>query len=133
MNNKTLLQIALWPFGVLILHIIAMMVGWYEMFWWFDIPLHLLGGAAVVATGSTVMKEFAAEGKISINWKPLNILILLGFAALATVCWEFMEYAFDLFFQTELQPGLIDTIKDICMGLIGGGVIAIISTYTSKK
>lgn len=133
MNNRTLYKIIAGPFLVIILHIIATLTGWYEMFWWFDIPMHFFGGLAVAFSSSFMLNDFKARGKFKANWKPLNILILIGFAAIAAIAWEIMEFSFDLYFHTHLQPDLLDTMKDLSMGLIGGGLAAIITVYIRRK
>lgn len=133
MNKETIYKLAIAPFAVLALHIIAMLVGWYEMFWWFDIPMHLLGGVAVTYSAFIVLNYFKKQNILSIKWRPLDILILLGLAALAATTWELMEFTFDIYFDTGLQGSLLDTVKDLCMGLIGGGLVAIVTTYTKKK
>lgn len=129
MKNKDLRQFILGPFIVVILHIIAVFAGWYEMFWWFDIPMHLVGGLAITFSAAVAIQEFKNRGKLSITWKPLNILLLLGLASLAAFAWEIMEFALDIFFHTDHQPSVLDTMKDICMGLIGGAIVAIVTTF----
>ena len=133
MNKQTIYKLALPPFAVLIIHIVAMLVGWYEKFWWFDIPMHLIGGVAITYSAFVVLDYFKKQNILSIKWMPLDILILLGLAALAATTWELMEFTFDLYFNTGLQASLLDTVKDLCIGLIGGGIVAITSTLINKK
>ncbi|HEX3099697.1 MAG TPA: hypothetical protein VHQ41_01855 [Patescibacteria group bacterium] len=133
MDKKTLLKIAAPPLFVLAFHILASIAGWYENFWWFDIPLHLMGGFAVVLSASIMLNDFKAHGKFNVAWKPLNILILIGFGAMAAIAWEILEFTLDIYFHTNLQASLVDTMKDMAMGIIGGGVSAILVSIKPKK
>lgn len=132
MNKKTLLQIALGPIIVIGLHSLGTIAGWYEMWWWFDIPMHFLGGVAIAISIHGILSAFEANKQFKISWKPLKFLTLLAFVALAAVFWELFEFCLDIYFQTDMQPGVIDTIKDICMGLIGGGLSGLVITLRKK-
>jgi hypothetical protein len=132
MHFKTLLKIAVPPLIVLLFHVIGTILGWYEIHWWMDIPAHFLGGFAIVWSFSEVLNYFKSTKQYSVTWKPLHIFLLLGVAGLAAATWELMEFAFDVYFHTTTQPGLLDTIKDICMGLSGGGLAAIITSYKKR-
>src|SRR6476660_4441392 len=99
MSKQTIYKTVFGPFAVIILHIVATVAGWYEMFWWFDIPIHFLGGVVIAYMSYVILNYFESKGQYKVTWKPLNILILLGFVAMATIVWEIMEYGFDIFFQ----------------------------------
>lgn len=133
MRNQALSKIAFGPLAVLALHIIASLAGWYELFWWLDIPVHFLGGVAITFSMIIVLKDFQTQGKFNSSWTPLTILILLAFAALAAVGWELFEFACDAYLHTHTQTSVLDSIKDICMGLMGGGLVAILTSLKSKK
>lgn len=125
MLNNSLIKIALAPFAILILHILATVLGWYELFWWFDMPMHFLGGAAIALSSYYLFDDFADRDRLSIQWLPLKILILLAFTSLAAVSWEFLEFAMDRYVDTNMQPSILDTVKDLAIGLSGGGLIAL--------
>lgn len=131
MNKHSLFKIALGPALILVIHILAVVTGCYERWWWFDIPMHLIGGFAMGTAGYYLLQDFAGRGEFKSNSKALTILIIIGFVALAAVCWEFLEFALDTFWHTNLQPDIIDTIKDLCMGLIGGSTAAILKVLKS--
>ncbi len=133
MNYNSLLKIAAGPFAVLALHIIATVTGLYQTFWWFDIPMHFLGGFFIAACAAYMLDHFQSTDQYRTTWKPLHLFLLLGLTALAAVTWEMMEFSFDEFFGSEMQPGLVDTIKDLSMGMIGGGLAAIIASFRRKK
>lgn len=133
MHNQFLVKIFFAPFAVLILHIVATIFGWYELIWWLDKPLHLLGGVAIAASTYYLIEYFSHIQKLQINWKPLNLLAIFSVVALAAVSWEFMEFYFDRTINSDMQGGLYDTITDLIMGMLGGMLTALIFTYLLKK
>jgi hypothetical protein len=136
MNNSTISVLARmsWaPALVLLLHVIATLTGWYDDFWWFDIPLHFFGGMAITWASYELLEFFSFHNQFDSESKPLKILILIAFTALAAVFWEFMEFAFDSMLTTNFQPGLPDSIKDMCLGLLGGAIVAIYASTKRKK
>lgn len=132
MNNKTWYLIGAGPIIVLIIHVIATITGWYELFWWFDIPMHFLGGFAIATTVAAVLDYFQAKGEFKATWKPLYFAILLMFVGAAAAIWELMEFSLDFFLRTSMQATILDTMKDICMGFIGGGLAALIIILKKK-
>lgn len=126
MNNHSIIKISIPPFAVLVFHILATIIGWYEMFWWFDIPLHFLGGVAIAISSIVLFQYFKNINQLEIKWLPLKILLAISLVGLSAVCWEFMEFTFDQIFSTNMQPGIVDTIKDLAVGLTGGIVTALI-------
>jgi hypothetical protein len=132
MFNNSLIKIALAPFAVLILHIIATVFGWYETYWWFDIPMHFMGGVAIGFSSYYLLKDFSDRDRLMVGWQPLQILILISITALAAVSWEFFEFSLDRYVDTTMQPSILDTMKDLGMGIAGGGLSSFI-IYTVQK
>lgn len=133
MPKNPLLRIAAPLFGILIIHIIATFAGWYESFWWFDIPMHLIGGAGVALSSYHLLQDYDKRNQFDSQSVALKILIITGFVAIAAVCWEFMEFTLDTYVNTNLQPGIADTMKDLANGLTGGGLVAVITSVRRKK
>ncbi len=126
MNKHSLFKIAVGPAIVLVIHIIVTVTGCYERWWWFDIPMHLIGGFAMGTAAYYLLQDYERRGEFKSQSNHLTILLIIGFVALAAVSWEFLEFALDTFWHTNLQTDIIDTIKDLCMGLIGGSTAAIL-------
>lgn len=86
---------------------------WYTLIWWFDMPMHFLGGISVLYLGALVWRR--ALRYVS----PARFLyesIITGF--LLGVLWE----AFELFlFLHYGSPyfGLLDSFSDLCFDLAG--------------
>jgi hypothetical protein len=54
----------------------------------------------------------------------LRCLLMLGFTALVTIGWEFFENFTDTFLGTQLQSTIIETLKDMAVGLVGALPVA---------
>lgn len=77
---------------IFILHILGTSFFWYAGFWWFDIPMHILGGLWVGFLG-----VYFLEDKFRIiNFKvhPITTLvIILGWTLFVGFMWELFEFA----------------------------------------
>lgn len=133
MLNSSLIKIGIAPFAVLILHIFADLAGLYQTFWWMDIPLHFLGGVAITIGSYYLLQDFGNRKQFIMQSTPLKILTLMAFTALAAVSWEFLEFSLDRYIDTTLQASILDTMKDLAMGLSGGGLTALLMTLHPKK
>ncbi len=81
----------------------------YYVLWWLDIPMHFFGGIGVgLLTFATL--RFSKQ-KITFH---KVVIIYLAFA----LTWELYEYVTDVIYGTEINT-LIDSIKDILVGLVG--------------
>ncbi len=111
---------------ILLLHILATILGWYEAIYWLDSPMHFLGGASIGIAAYYLLNYAGVESK-QFHPKLMEIFLIISITALCAVAWEVMEFNFDFFFKTDMQPGMIDTMKDLCLGLLGGATAALIA------
>lgn len=104
-------------FALLISAIVLAVLTWvavthflYWRIWWFDIPMHILGGvwAALFAAWITVYRG----GAISL---PLCLL----FALLTGIAWEIFEYSEGITNAYHFNY-TTDVFKDVVVGLLGG-------------
>lgn len=123
--NNQLLKISFPPLLLLAIHVLVTELGIYEKFWWFDIPMHFLGGVLIAISVAVFLNHFKQENKLSIQSVVLKILFIISLTALFAVSWEILEFFIDQFFNAHMQASVIDTMKDLSMGIIGGNVIAI--------
>jgi hypothetical protein len=106
-----------------LVHQLASAASLYWYYWWFDILMHFWGGTLV----TLVWYVFALSrhGTVACNAKKLILLLLA-----TTILWEGFELLFELH-TTSVY--LFDTIKDICVGALGGLVLhAILQAYTIR-
>jgi hypothetical protein len=129
-----LVQRAGWaPITVFLIHaFLSRALDGYTRFPPLDIPMHLLGGAAIAYFFSSC---FAAvpEGAVSkdIRWLA-EFLCVATLTATAAVFWEFAEFASDRLFGTGAQKGLEDTLLDMALGIVGG-VLYLLIAWQLKK
>lgn len=90
-----------------------------------DIPLHLLGGFAAAAAFAWLLPFVLSPEILRALPKPVAMVSILGFVALVTIGWEVFECFLDHFLGTRLQLSILDTLKDMMVGLAGGAVVAI--------
>lgn len=129
--NNSLFRISFPPIILLAIHVVVTKAGLYERFWWFDIPMHFVGGVLVAISITLLLQIFSQEKKIVLNSKILEFLIIISITSLFAVSWEFMEFFFDFYFSSHMQGNMTDTLKDLCMGLLGAYIVAV--AVISKK
>lgn len=119
------------PAAVLVLHVIAMLAGWYQLISWLDSPMHFLGGIAIATSAYFFWNGAQITSK---QFRPilLKLLFILAIVALAAVAWEFLEFGLDRTFGTVMQPSVQDTIKDLALGLLGGSFISAFLLYKNR-
>ncbi len=94
-----------------VLHILALALHLYWQVWWFDIPMHLLGGSSIVLGLHTL-----ADLRII----PRSFATLLTRALVCTlviaIAWEAFQYAVT---EVRKEDYIVDTLTDILCGLLG--------------
>jgi len=94
-----------------VVHAIAMKLYLYWNLWWFDLPMHFLGGI-VVALLVFTLKDLRLVSRQLL--KPFKVIIIVFLVA---VTWELYE----LWAGTLMESNYIfDTALDLIMGLLGG-------------
>lgn len=130
MLRKKLLKKLVFAFVILlILNEPAVFLHWYNLVWWFDMPMHFLGGLSVFYLSAVIWlpalkyvsyKRYLYESVIT--------ALLIG------VLWEALE----LFLFTHLGTPtffLVDSISDVFFDLAGAlfGVITITKYFKQKS
>jgi signal transduction histidine kinase len=121
----TLVKIILWPILVLVIHVVADIFGLYYKYFWFDVPMHFIGGIAIAISSFYFLKHAEISSK-QFGIKLLTLFLILALTALAAVAWEIFEFGMDRIFNTTMQPSVHDTMKDLAFGLLGGAIAGII-------
>ncbi len=96
-------------------HVVALQLFLYWHLWWFDIPMHILGGA-VVALGAFVLRDLRMYPLTGIARSFWQSLALVGFVM---VVWELFELWAGIPI-TAAYP--LDTMIDVSVGFVGGVV-----------
>lgn len=111
--------------AILCVHFFGILLSWYWTVPWFDIPLHIAGGAWVAFLFFYLLRR--REDIFDARKNFLFTLIgTLGFVALVGVGWEFYEHLSDLVFRdAQVQGSLKDTLADLTNDFIGGTVATV--------
>ncbi|MES2225629.1 MAG: hypothetical protein V4480_02355 [Patescibacteria group bacterium] len=107
MNRRPLFAALILTALLLALHLYGLSTYFYWYHRWFDIPMHILGGAAI---GAFLLAFFA------VRRTALYFSCMLAVA----VIWEIFEYIMGI--STGQSGYWFDTIKDILDGMIGSGI-----------
>lgn len=93
----------------------------------YDTLMHFLSGVFEAYIAIKLLKN-------NYNSKLNNIFFILGFVSLISVGWEIFEFISSIVFKVDPQKvettGIVDTMKDLIVALIGG--ILVIVDYKRK-
>jgi hypothetical protein len=118
---KSLVESGWAPLCVFGLHVLMSKVfNAYAAFPGIDIPMHFMGGI-VIAFFFHRASINGSHFKLLGPFHPTTHVLLVFFATCSTaVFWEFAEFINDRYFGGHAQAGLIDTLRDMSMGITGG-------------
>ena len=119
----TLREAAWAPLSLIGLYLLGLLFGVYDTHPPLDIPTHFLGGVAI-----TYFYRFAIRNSQALFGEiPFPIQVIFAFTCTGTtiILWEFYEIILDFLFNAKNVLGLMDTIKDMFVGLLGALVVTI--------
>ena len=116
------------------------MRGFYELIPWWDTILHTTSGVILGVIGFMFVYLFNEKGNKNMNLSPLFVvLVAFCFSMTMAVFWEFFEFSMDRLFELNMQKfrldgqdGLVDTMIDLLVAMIGT-IIASIGGYIYMK
>ncbi len=94
------------------IHYIALELFLYWRYWWFDIPMHCIGGA-VVALGIFTLYDL----KVFTQKRLRTLVPVLCGVLLVALLWEVYEVLIGIPIEDDY---VLDTSIDVLMGLCGG-------------
>ena len=110
----------------------ALVAGWYRIYPWYDIPMHMAGGAWI-AYALVYLAEERYPALQNHKWT----FFAIGFVAVA-VLWEVFEYSLDIFLVgkytiTTIPWSVIrDTLGDLVNDTLGASVVWY-ARYSGKR
>ncbi|MFA7192056.1 MAG: hypothetical protein WC089_02035 [Candidatus Paceibacterota bacterium] len=109
MTRKRIIKYTAILFSLLaIINILSMKFFWYQAIWWFDMPMHFVGGFTTLL----LLTYFFYE-KIQFDFLFYRKIILLIFGAiLVGLLWEVFEYIFNNIIA-GVPWDIVDTSADI--------------------
>ncbi len=115
MSKKLLFKACLLIFFIWLIHTLANAFYWYSAIWWFDIPMHIMGGMFLALTAGALF--FKALLPLSFRERLVTILL---FVLIVGLSWELFEYFVQNFIKGDQLASLPDSVKDMMMDLFGG-------------
>jgi len=103
--------------------------GWYNEYWFTDVILHLIAGAAFAYLYLWITRRER-------NSKWITALHIIAFATFGSVLWEFWEFAGWHIMPTHTRfyiPDLGDTLNDIFCGMTGSTMISLLELTRRQK
>ncbi len=101
------------------LHFFALTEFLYWKYRWFDIPMHILGGAAIGVFAVSLIRSY----------RPF---VYVAFVIVAAIAWEIFEVAAHVADVTEANYPL-DTVHDILNDALGAICVYVIARFTLWK
>ena len=122
---------------IFVLHVLALIFGWYWNFPNFDNVHHFLGGAWIASLFFYLRAKRPHIFDTRRNFW-VALVVVLSFVSLAGVAWEFFEFSFDTFLGEpqglpKAQLGVTDTMADLFFDLLGGALFTILYFKSIKK
>ncbi len=124
-----LIKILILIVGIFVINLLATKFHWYSIVWWFDMPMHALGGLWVALTTLFIYKYRRTTYEDISRPKKMLIVALIS-VLIVGVAWELFEFGMETIGTLDLANP-IDSLSDICFDLGGGivGALYFISSY----
>ncbi|MCA1733908.1 MAG: hypothetical protein LC732_09930, partial [Acidobacteria bacterium] len=101
--------------------------GFYERFWWWDLVLHAASGFLLGIFGFLLVWVLNQKEDIELHMNPAFIaLFAFMFSVGLGAVWEIFEFLMDVAFGLGMQHGLVDTMGDLIVDVVGAGIIAVL-------
>lgn len=117
--KSILYKMALLVVGIFVVNSFALQFSWYWVFWWFDMPMHFLGGLFLGGLSLYIYSHYVLKNnqkKWSLyRWFRMVLLFVLSFGVL----WEFYEFFIDYFLK-HTDNNILDTLSDVFFDTAGG-------------
>ncbi len=115
------------PIGVFLLHVALVATGAYAAYPSLDIPMHLGGGIVIAYFFAESLAVAVRSGLLGAPNRLAVAVMVLGCTCGAAVGWEFAEWAHDQLFAPGDARGYHDTLLDMALGVLGGGLFVAVS------
>lgn len=107
------------PLMVLALHALSIRFADEGMYWW-DEPMHALGGAAIACSIFFAMRFARQRGVLPVFPLWFEAIFSMGMVMAAGVIWEWYEWFLWVYYDPALNLTLDDALKDLAYDVMGG-------------
>ena len=101
-------------------YFLGSVINLYDKFAWYDLFIHFLSGIFTLVMAYYVLNKTKYKNMNGI----IKFIYCIGLVALVAVLWEIIEFTADNLFgmntQHNIEVGVVDTMTDMIMGLLGG-------------
>lgn len=141
-------KIVLLVFALIVAHISAIYLDFYQGKVWVDIPLHIIAGIALGLIWLWIMDyrvkssdDHATSSATRCANRPdffITTLSLIGWVLLFSLAWEWFEFLMRENFLELAKawkiypPNLRDTLSDMTFGLLGGAMVILYKLIFQK-
>lgn len=111
---------------VTVLHSMGILIGAYDVIWWWDMLTHMMATSVIAVAANLVIVvrgRRAVPRQLPVRYVPL---ISLGMVIVLGMVWEVAEFAADVFLGQLTQYSLHDTAVDLSVDILGGALVAIL-------
>lgn len=117
-RTQASMQLLVWVVFLAVMNQLAMKFYWYSAIWWFDIPMHFLGGVFLALLGLWIAQFLLFAQKKDFTLAS-GVVFVLTFVFLVGSFWEVFEFVVDAY-TTMRGFNVLDTVSDLCFDLAGG-------------
>lgn len=121
------------PIAVFLLHAVLVATGAYAAHPSLDIPMHLGGGIVIAYFFAESLAVAVRADLLGAPNRLAVAVMVLGCTCAAAVGWEFAEWAYDQFFAVRDARGYHDTLADMALGILGGGLFVAVSAVRGVR
>lgn len=120
----TIAKFFIFPFIIFILGYFLYFIEFYDIWPWFDNPMHFFGGIATGYAYFLTLKYLQNKNYLRIN-SFIRIVFVITLVSLTAVLWEFHQFLLDFIFKLGWQLTLEDTLLDMFLGIFGGFFVSV--------
>lgn len=117
-QKRMLLKILFLIVGIFVVNLLAMKFHWYSIVWWFDMPMHAVGGLWV-SLATLFIYKYRSTTAEDISYPRKIFFISLMSVFVIGLLWEVFEFGIEKIGVVDLANP-IDSLSDLCFDLVGG-------------
>ncbi len=128
-KKETFLKLTAVLYVIAALNFLANYFHLYYILWWFDIPMHFLGGFWL--GGMAAWFYFFNDrinGKLASSGTARKLVFYFTAVMVVSLAWEIFEFSLDTFIVSRAND-IMDTLSDLSMDALGAMAALLISLF----
>jgi hypothetical protein len=119
LKTKWMSRIAIVVVGICLVNYLATRYVWFTLIWWFDMPMHFMGGFFVALVALWLARYTLLAKRILGRYRGNYILVGMVAAFVVGIGWEVFEFSLQSITLVTLATPL-DSLSDMFFDLAGG-------------